>query len=120
MKEINSEKICKSLEKIWFKRYHSPLRLLSDNGRQFISHNFERFLEKYQISQVTSAPYNPTSNGIVERINKEIGIVLRLSKGSSLKILKTNFLKRHNLTAKRNIGYPLFEIFFEKSIFKNY
>ncbi|KAG0442296.1 hypothetical protein DMUE_0374 [Dictyocoela muelleri] len=62
LKKIDSVTICSYLEKICFRRFSSLLRLLSDNGRQFISQNFKRLLEKYHISHVTSAPYNPTEN----------------------------------------------------------
>jgi transposase InsO family protein len=35
----------------WLYRYPRPSRLLSDNGPQFISHEFNRFLDSFLIKQ---------------------------------------------------------------------
>ncbi|KAG0433986.1 Gag-Pro-Pol polyprotein [Dictyocoela muelleri] len=92
---------------------------LTDNGRQFTSNNFKNLMKKYEVKHVTSAPYNPTGNGVVERINKEIGVVLRLSRGSNVNELKDKIWIRLNCTFNRNTGYPPYEIYYKKPIFKN-
>ncbi|KAG0420322.1 Transposon Tf2-9 polyprotein, partial [Dictyocoela roeselum] len=117
--DINSETICTKIEKIWLKKHPAPKTCLTDNGRQFTSNNFKNLMKKYGIKHVTSAPYNPTGNGVVERINKEIGIVLRLSRGSNVKELKDKIWIRLNCTFNRNTGYPPYEIYYKRPIFKN-
>ena len=54
-----------------------PLKLLTDNGPEFTSAEFENLLNKFGISHVYSTPYRPASNGAVERTNRTILEMLR-------------------------------------------
>lgn len=56
----------------FFARYGIPDTLRSDNGAQFRSAEFEKFLEEYGINHETSTPYWPQANGEVERQNKTL------------------------------------------------
>ncbi|KAG0434611.1 hypothetical protein DMUE_5113 [Dictyocoela muelleri] len=79
--DIRSSTICKSFEKVWLSNNENPDLCLTDNGRQFIAEDFKNKFNKNNIKHITSAPNNPTGNSIVERVNKEIGLVLRMSRG---------------------------------------
>ena len=59
----------KTIEKlqILFARYGVPYQLVSDNGLQFKSEEFQMFLKRNGIKHLTSAPYHPASNGLAER-----------------------------------------------------
>ncbi|KAG0429550.1 Endogenous retrovirus group K member 11 Pol protein [Dictyocoela muelleri] len=119
LSDINSSTISNSFEKTWINVFGPPEKCLSDNERQFISSNFKDLLDKYKIDHITSTPNNSTGNSVVERVNKEIGLVLRISRGSLLKTLKMNIMRRHNCTNKNNIGYSSLEIFHKLAIFSN-
>ena len=54
-----------------------PRRLLSDNGKEFTSDEFEDFLEGLGITHQLTTPYHPASNGAVERLNRTLQGVLR-------------------------------------------
>ena len=44
-----------------------PEQVVSDNGTQFTSHEFQRFIAANGIRHIRSAPYHPATNGLVER-----------------------------------------------------
>lgn len=44
-----------------------PKTIVTDNGPQFVSNDFETFCNKHGIQHVTSPPYHPSSNGEAER-----------------------------------------------------
>ncbi|GFW83353.1 uncharacterized protein K02A2.6 [Trichonephila clavipes] len=50
-----------------FARFGLPRVLVSDNGSQFTSYEFQRFMHKNGIRHKTSAPFKPSSNGQAER-----------------------------------------------------
>ena len=41
---------------------------MSDNGSNFVSSEFMSFLQQNGIKHITSAPYHPSSNGLVKRV----------------------------------------------------
>ena len=60
-----SKHIIKKL-KPHFARHGIPNILVSDNGPQLVSEEFENFLLKWDIEHVTSSPHNPQGNGKAE------------------------------------------------------
>ena len=54
-----------------------PNRILSDNGREFASEQFNGVFDKFGIQHVYSTPYMPYSNGAVERANRTVSEMLR-------------------------------------------
>ena len=59
----------KTIEKLQslFARYGVPSQLVSDNGPQFKSEEFQMFLKRNGVKHLTSAPYHPATNGLAER-----------------------------------------------------
>ena len=47
-------------------RYGIPKRVVSDNGPQYTSSEFQNFSNKYEFEHVTSSPRYPQSNGKAE------------------------------------------------------
>ncbi len=60
-----------------FARYGLPQQLVSDNGPQFTSKEFEQFVRANGVRHIKSAPYHPASNGQVERFIRTMKRSLR-------------------------------------------
>ena len=74
-----SRTICKVLENNVLPTLpRVPVRILTDNGPEFISQEFGAVLERYNIVHVRTTPYKPSSNGAIERVNRTIGELLRI------------------------------------------
>ena len=44
----------------------------SDNGREYLSHSFKKFMASRGILHQTSCAYTPQQNGVVERKNRHL------------------------------------------------
>ena len=81
-----------------FARFGIPKQIVSDNGPQFVSEDFQTFARSNGIHHITSAPYHPATNGLAERSVQTLE-ALRSMQGSS-KPVKEKLAKF--LTAYRN------------------
>ena len=53
-----------------FATFGLPLQIVSDNGPQFTSAEFEHFLNMNGVKHILCSPYHPSSNGLAERFVK--------------------------------------------------
>ena len=60
-----------------FARYGLPEQLVSNNGPQFTSSEFEQFAQPNGIRHIKSTPYHPASNGQVKRFVRTMRRSLR-------------------------------------------
>ncbi|XP_072088112.1 uncharacterized protein [Arachis hypogaea] len=58
-------------------RFGIPQHIVTDNGRQFIDHNFRTFLQNLKVKQHFSSVEHPQSNGLAEAANKVLLQALR-------------------------------------------
>lgn len=56
----------------WTSRYGVPKRIRSDKGSHFMANMMKEFTLLLGVKHVVSIPYHHESNGIVERVNKEV------------------------------------------------
>ena len=56
---------------------HRP-RLLSDNGPCFVSHALAKYLKRYRLTHIRSAPYHPMTQGKIERYHHSMKNVVKL------------------------------------------
>ena len=61
-------------------RYGIPYEVVSDQGPQFTSREFNKFVSGYGIRHVMGSPYHHQANGKVEAAVKQAKRILRVSK----------------------------------------
>ncbi|KAJ8722994.1 hypothetical protein PYW07_004174 [Mythimna separata] len=67
LKDITAETVAYKLYTEWICRFGCPVKLTSDQGRQFESKLFSLLMSYLGILKIRTTPYHPQSNGIVER-----------------------------------------------------
>jgi len=68
LKNLEVGSLVKSF-KSFFSSFGFPDAVLSDQGTQFQSHEFQQFLRKFNIRQLKTNAYHPAGNGVCERFN---------------------------------------------------
>ena len=71
IKDKSAKTIANLLSKT-FKKFGKPEQILSDNGSEFINKNVTNLLKKEGISFIHGKPYNPHSQGTVERVHRTV------------------------------------------------
>ena len=79
-----------------FSRHGIPEQLVTDNGPQYVSEEFERFAQEWDFEHLTISPYNSKANGKAESAVKKAKTLLR-------KIHKCNGDLQLALLEQRNI-----------------
>ena len=89
-----------------FARWGIPEQLVSDNGPQFTSAEFEKFMKDNGVKHLRSAPYHPATNGLAERFVQSFKKAMKAAKSNaslSLRIAQFLFAYRnapHALTGE--------------------
>lgn len=77
IKEITAEVVAKTLYEGWISRYGCPVKLTSDQGRQFESNLFKDLMTLMGIQKTRTTPYHPQCNGAVERWHRSLKSALK-------------------------------------------
>ncbi|KAJ8364452.1 hypothetical protein SKAU_G00132830 [Synaphobranchus kaupii] len=97
--EVTSATVIKFLSTV-FSHEGNPLELVTDNGPQFISTEFETFLADRDIKHCRSSVYYPQANGEIERFNRVLKDCLQTAdiEGQPWKSFATDFLHTYRAT----------------------
>jgi transposase InsO family protein len=76
LKDINTESVAEALVD-FFCRLGVPDEILSDQGTQFVSQCMREVTRLLSIKQLTTTPYHPMCNGLVEKFNGTLKQMLR-------------------------------------------
>lgn len=76
LRDAKTKPLISFLENMVFLLFGVPEILISDNGVQFKSKEFEKFLSNYHVTHWKNANYHPANNP-TERVNRVIGAAIR-------------------------------------------
>jgi len=100
-----------------FATFGIPSVLVSDNGPQFTSHTFRSFLEVSKVVHKTCAPFNPASNGQVERYVQTIKKNLKAMKDEKGDMdMKIQMLLMQLRKASNSSGGNAYHLMFGRNI----
>lgn len=85
LKRTKSDNVVAVLKDV-FARHGIPTELVSDNGSQYISHQFRKFVKTWCFKHTTSSPRYPRSNGLAESSVKTIKSMLKKCLNTGLDI----------------------------------
>ncbi|KAG0435785.1 Pol polyprotein [Dictyocoela muelleri] len=116
LKDISAKSILMTFKR-WCQKYGTPKRFLSDQGRQYISMEFRKYLKEKNVKHILTSVYNPTCNGISERINGTIGTICRISRKTTIRELLRNLFIGINFARHTTLGFSPFELVYKYSPF---
>ena len=76
-----------------FARFGVVDTIVSDNGTQFTSKEFEHFCSTFQVEHIRIPPYHPRSNSLAERFADTLKRALKKAIGTPTKKLFNFFYK---------------------------
>ena len=74
---MTSAHVALQFSNCWLSRYPRPVKVIYDQGKEFVEYHFSTLLENHGIKGVPITVKNPQSNAIVERMHQAAGNVLR-------------------------------------------
>lgn len=104
MMDTSSRMVIKKMKRL-FASHGIPETLLTDNGPQFVSHEFEQFAQDWNFIHVTSSPHYPQSNGLAENAVKQAKQLLEKSKADDSDLL-LGLLNLRNTPRDDVLGSP--------------
>ncbi|KAL1138800.1 hypothetical protein AAG570_008862 [Ranatra chinensis] len=94
IRETSAETIAKAFYERWISRFGVPLKITTDQGRQFESQLFTRLTTMLGIQRLRTSAYHPQANGVVERWHRSLKAALtaRLDSANWVRHLPTILL----------------------------
>ena len=99
----------------FFLHYGFPLKLLSDQGRNFESETIKELCKLANITKLRTTPYHPMGNGMCERLNQTLlGMLGCLSddQKKNWKKYVPSLVHAYNCTKHESTGYAPFYLMF--------
>lgn len=94
LREITAEVVARTLYECWISRFGCPVKLTSDQGRQFESSLFSELMKIMGIEKIRTTAFHPQSNGMIERWHRSMkaALMARLDSESWVNELPTVLL----------------------------
>jgi len=77
LRDQEAETVARAFYRGWICRFGTPLRITTDQGRQFESHLFRRLSGLTGAQHIRTTAYHPQANGMVERFHRQLKAAIR-------------------------------------------
>ncbi|XP_017477400.1 PREDICTED: endogenous retrovirus group K member 18 Pol protein-like [Rhagoletis zephyria] len=98
MRKATAHEVIKYLQSDVFHVFGVPEAIHSDNGTQFISESFGKFLQGYGVKHVKTVPYAPQANAL-EQVNR-----------SPLAMIRTYLSEEDHRTWDQHVSHAAFAL----------
>ena len=86
---------------LWIPRFGPPATILTDLGSEFINKTVENLINKLGIERRVTSPYHPRTNGLTERMNDTVTMVLRKHAAAAPKNCQNGYrIRNFHITQK--------------------
>lgn len=93
MPDQEAETVARTFYAGWICRFGTPLRVTTDQGRQFESHLFQSLSRLTGTTRLRTTAYHPQANGMVERLHRQLKAAIRCHQDNQwTKVLPTVLL----------------------------
>ena len=115
MKSITSTATIEKLREM-FATHGLPATLISNNGSNFTSSEFQEFVKRNEIKHIKAAPYHPASNGLAERAVQIFKEGYEKMEGGSVQTKLSRFLLSYHTTPHSTTGVPPAELLMKRRL----
>ena len=115
MKSTTSQATIEKLREI-FAMHGLPITVVSDNGPNFTSHEFQQFLKGNGIKHVTVSPYHPASNGQAERAVRVFKEGIEKMEEGTMRTKLSRFLLKYRITPHTTTGVAPAELLMKRRL----
>ena len=77
LKSKHTMEVARTLMERFVASFGCPSALHSDQGKEFTSHVMQHLMKELQVEKTVTPPYNPRSNGKLERFHRDLGAFMR-------------------------------------------
>lgn len=116
LKNIKADTVAKALYEKWICRFGVPLKITSDQGKQFECELFKELSKFLGFKHIRTTPYHPASNGMVERFNRSLKTAIRCHANENWVDSVPTILLGLRTTLKEDIGFCSAELVYGTTI----
>ena len=101
-----------------FASHGLPEQIVTDNGPQFVSEDFAKFLRENGVKHIRCSPYHPSSNGLVERFVQTFKSAMKTGVSTSIPLRHrlSNFLLTYRSTPHATTSRAPCELFLQRRL----